>query len=74
MCVVADEGNTDLLATIAEQVISPMCHARWLTTAARVLRYWVSERVGTDTFFEESLERTVGFIVNVYYRVSDFLI
>ena len=48
--------------------IGPVSHARWLTTANRFLKLWVSDH-GFDGDNLKNLEMIVEFIVTVYYPV-----
>ena len=50
---------------MANNIIGKLVQSRWLTTASRAIRLYVS---GTcDVPF---LKRLVNFIVNVYYKVQ----
>ena len=46
--------------------IGPVYHARWLTTANRFLKLWVSKHNFKGTYLAE-LKLIVGFIVGIYY-------
>ena len=52
---------------VMKQVIGPLNHSRWLTTACRLCRLWISKhglRRNTKTF--QSLKIIVSYIVSVY--------
>ena len=53
-------------ARLARLQIGPVCHSRWLTTANRLLRLWVSQHHLTGEALTH-LTWIVEFIVGVYY-------
>ena len=53
-------------AEVAHLEIGPACHSRWLTTANRFLRLWVS-RHGFKGETNRKLRLIVEYVVGVYY-------
>ena len=55
-----------LPSRLANLQIGPVCHSRWLTTANRFCRMWVSQH-GFKGKVAKNLKLIVEFIVGVYY-------
>lgn len=47
--------------------VGPICHSRWLTTANRFLRLWISVHGLADEAVITNLKRIIEFIMGVYY-------
>ena len=59
--------NGDLPTDLAVMKTGPLCHSRWLTTANRFMRLYVSEHGLSDPDDLDHLDRIGAFIVGVYY-------
>ena len=61
-----EDTITKVLAGLALLEIGPVNHSRWLTTANRLLRFWVSKH-GVKGKNLKNLQYIVEFIIGVYY-------
>ena len=52
---------------LAKKTLGVMHHARWLTLASRILRYYVSNPVVRA----EGVETLARYVVQVYYKVRE---
>ena len=57
----------ELVSDVLKQVICPVNHSRWLTTACRLCRSWVSKHgIRKNSKIYSSLKTIVSYIVSVY--------
>lgn len=59
ICVAISNG--DVPRKLASATIGPLCKARWVTMASRILRLYVSEEYPSDV-----LKTIVNYIIRVY--------
>ena len=59
--IIVSQGHFFATETFASKSPGKMCHSRWLTTASRILRLYISSQVPS-----ENLVRLVRFIMTVY--------
>ena len=55
---------------LAAAKLGAMSHARWLTLASRILRYYVADPVVR----REEVDTLARYVVQVYYRVSTLIV